>query len=122
MALAFGRRRGVPVVGQLHYDLFSPHAREEHFGGSAIGRARYTLSLRSLRRFPALRVVGERLRAELVARGYAGRVEVLPVPVTMDDAGAGPDRRGRDGGGPMRLFRIQRQKPERIFAALVDGR
>ena len=139
VALAFGRRRGVPVVGQLHYDLFSPHAREEHFGGSAIGRARYTLSLRSLRRFPALRVVGERLRAELVARGYAGRVEVLPVPVTMDDAGAGPDRRGRDGGGPVVLFvgrlvtsknldlwlevasRVRARRPDARFEIVGDG-
>jgi len=110
VALAFGRRRGVPVVGQIHFDLFSPFARRELFGDSALGRARYALALRALHHFPALRVVGERLRAGLAARGYRGRVEVLPVPVTMGDstlgaaAGQASVAPPPEHGGPVVLF------------------
>ena len=139
VALAFGRRQGVPVVGQLHYDLFSPHARAEHFGASAIGRARYALSVAALRQFPALRVVGERLRETLIERGYAGRVEVLPVPVTMSDTGAAAD--GGAGGErrPVVLFvgrlvpqknldlwlevahRVRARRPDARFEIVGDG-
>lgn len=81
--LAFAWWHGVPVVGQLHYDLFSPHAREEILGRGIVGRARLWLTLHLLRRFRALRVVGTRIRERVLAGGWHTDVRVIPVPVRM---------------------------------------
>ena len=132
VTLAFARRRGVPAVGQVHYDLFSPHARAELFGGSAYGRLRYRASLVALRRFDALRVVGERLRVRLQRDGYRGRLEVLPVPVTLGNDGGdlatgGTGDADARGDGPIVLF-VGRAVPQKnldawlAVAALVRAR
>ena len=105
VALAFGRRQRVPVVGQMHFDLYSEHARRELFGASALGRLRYHASMAAIRRFTAMRVVGQRLRDRLVGSGYRGRVEVIPVPVTLNGAAAsGADGSERDAARPLVLF------------------
>lgn len=78
LALAFARRAGVPVVGQIHGDPFAVAA-----AGGLVRRRRHALMLRWLRWFHTVRVVGwgvgERLRAE----ARHGRIRTVPVPIVM---------------------------------------
>lgn len=92
-ALAFGARAKVPVVGQVHFDLFGgPDAAAGP--GHDVPAWRMWLACRLLRRFAALRVVSRHLAAEIARRRLHTRVTVLPVPATMSGsaapAGPGP--------------------------------
>jgi len=82
ISLAFAAMTGVRVVGQLHFDLFSPLARGAELGAGLWGW-RQRLALRLLRRFDELRVVSRHLAAEIQARKLNPRVSVVPVPTTM---------------------------------------
>lgn len=82
-ALLFGKRHGVNVIGQVHYDLFSPIAQHDVLGRGLRGRVYYTINLWMLRRLFAMRVVGQRVREQLLAKGLHRNVYVIPVPVTM---------------------------------------
>jgi glycosyltransferase involved in cell wall biosynthesis len=82
LALWFGVRHGTPVIGQIHYDLFSPAARRESVGAGIIGALRHAVSMQLLRHMAAVRVVGSGIATRLRAAGVQ-RVAVIPVPVTM---------------------------------------
>ena len=83
VALHFGARHGVPVVGQIHFDLFSPHALAEMSRNRLTARVRRAVTLARLPRFRALRVVGARIGRTITSRGLHGNVHVLPVAVSM---------------------------------------
>lgn len=82
LALAFARCSGARVVGQIHYDLFSNHARTQHFGKGWLGRLRWRLGLLGLRYFHAIRTVGRRIAQEIRRRRLNYNVHVLPVAVS----------------------------------------
>lgn len=83
LALLFARRHRLPVVGQVHFDLFSPDARRDNLGRDLGGRLRYALGLRLLHRFAALRVVGQGIAREMASQGLHQQVHTLPVMVDM---------------------------------------
>lgn len=84
-ALAFGARRQVPVVGQVHFDIFNAAAQRDNFGTGVRGWINQRLAFRALHRFTKVRVVGRRIGAEMVQRGLArsDAVYLAPVPVPM---------------------------------------
>jgi len=84
VALLFGKLHGVNIVGQIHYDLFSPGAQRDVLGKGLYGRLYYILSLWMLRRMFAVRVVGRQIRERLLAAGLHRNVYLIPVPVTMN--------------------------------------
>lgn len=83
IALLFGHIYRVPVVGQIHYDIFSPYARRDIFRHGWLGQIRYKLALKLMGQYAALRVVGQRTRQQILAQGRHNNVHVIPVPVTM---------------------------------------
>jgi glycosyltransferase involved in cell wall biosynthesis len=86
-ALAFARGRGVQVVAQIHYDLFSPAlTRDVDPLRRAVRSARRSLALRALRRCAAIRVVGPSVAAALASRPGMPPVHVVPVPAAMPPA------------------------------------
>ena len=82
VATAFATQRGIPVVGQLHYDFFSV-AASRVFGHGGLGAIRKRVAHAVLQRCTALRVVGSQTAVEARRHGVRGRIEVLPVPVEM---------------------------------------
>jgi glycosyltransferase involved in cell wall biosynthesis/SAM-dependent methyltransferase len=81
-ATAFATQRGIPVVGQLHYDFFNPAAAGV-FGARWIRPMRRRLAQAVLTRCAALRVVGPGTADAARRAGIRSRIEVLPVPVEM---------------------------------------
>jgi glycosyltransferase involved in cell wall biosynthesis len=102
IALLFGKRRGINVVGQVHNDFFSPIARRAMLGGGLLGRARAAMGSSQLRNLHAVRVVGKRVRDRMTSEGLHGNVHVIPVPVTMQ-APAGESAQ-EEMGRPRVLF------------------
>jgi len=92
VALIAGGFLHIPVVGQIHYDLFSPHAIRQHFGSSWIGRLRYGMVLKALPAFYKLRVVGSFIEEEVRRRGLNDRVTTLPVAVPLMQEEGGRDK------------------------------
>jgi glycosyltransferase involved in cell wall biosynthesis len=78
VAARFARRVGIPIVGQIHFDLFSPSARLQ-LQRSALGRVRYAAMLRGLKGFTAIRTVGTGTAREIEARRLHRRVYTIPV-------------------------------------------
>ncbi|MGA1794312.1 MAG: glycosyltransferase family 4 protein [bacterium] len=83
--LFFGLLLRIPVVGQMHYDLFSPYAQRDCLGGDWKGRLRLFITLSLLPLYSALRVVGSGIRQGLIRRGFRKRIALIPVPVSMAD-------------------------------------
>jgi glycosyltransferase involved in cell wall biosynthesis len=142
VALLFGFRHDVPVVGQVHYDLFSPIARRETLGPGIIGTLRHAMSLRLLRRMAAVRVVARGLQKNLRAEGVRN-VEIIPVPISMvrnpndvPDAAAEPLGHARESRvlfvgrlvPPKNLWlwllvaqQVAQQAPTAVFEIVGDG-
>lgn len=79
--LAFARRRGIPTIGQIHFDLFADAALPH---GALVRRlagvVRRQIAYKLLNSFTALRTVNQEHAAELSRRGLANVVNV-PVPI-----------------------------------------
>lgn len=83
-ALHFARRQGIPLVGQIHYDVFSEFARRQELGPQPWRSLRWRYAQRQMQHMQAVRVDGQRTGRALQARALCRRVAVLPVAVTMD--------------------------------------
>jgi glycosyltransferase involved in cell wall biosynthesis len=142
LALAFARGRATRVVGQIHYDLFSPVARRLVFGRGLRGRLRYYASLRFLRYLDGLRVVSRATQRRLKQRGVAVPISVIPVPITIAvepcaEANVGDDERYASPPKVLFVGRLVAEKnlsnwlkvahgvcqimPEVIFEIIGDG-
>ena len=83
IALAAGRLLRVPVVGQIHFDVFSPMAREDAIGTGPGARLRAALLFGCLKGFSAIRCVAESTAAKVRERVAPVPVRCIPVPVAM---------------------------------------
>lgn len=83
IAWVFGKWYGISVIGQVHYDIFSPAARHEQLGRRLVARLRRTLGRRLLRHLYAVRVVGKSIKERLLNEQLHSSVHLIPVPVTM---------------------------------------
>lgn len=82
VALLFRAVFGGAVVGQIHTDIFSKENRlltEK----TLLGRMRYRVLLSWLPSFDALRVVGQRIAAQLEERRIPSRIAVIPVAMPL---------------------------------------
>ncbi|MGA1844466.1 MAG: glycosyltransferase family 4 protein [bacterium] len=99
--LLFGLLLRIPVVGQIHYDLFSLYAQRDCLGDDWKGSIRLRITLSLLPLYSALRVVGSRIRQGLIRRGFKKEIALIPVPVSMANeknescTGASADRATR---------------------------
>lgn len=116
-ALHFSQRRGIPVVGQIHYDVFSDFARRQELGRQPWRSLRWRFAQRQMKRMQAVRVDSQRTGRTLRARGLCGRVAVLPVAVTMDAAqqAAGPHE-----GNRCQVLFVGRLTPQKNLFTLLD--
>lgn len=110
IALLFARRSGSRVVGQIHTDLFSPDYLARRLP-RWLAPLRLWLTLRGLRYFHSLRVVGEGVARRIRDGRWHGRIRVIPVPSAL--VGGEPPRDRRPGRrAPRVLFvgRLAREK------------
>lgn len=125
VGLGFARRHGIPMIGQIHFDLFSTHAWTSKSQSAWRAKIRQWLALRGLRYFSALRV-GAGIAPQLAEIGVKVPVYILPVPVPLlDKALVGPPRAGSTAGRVLFVGRFAEQK--NLFgwlrvAALVSAR
>ncbi len=108
-ALAFGAWANVPVLGQVHFDLFgAPGAAR----GGSVGVPGWRMGLARVlvRRFAALRVVSRHLAAEVARRRLHSDVAVVPVPATMSppERAAEPGVEAITAGRPPTLLYVGR--------------
>jgi len=80
-AIFFSFFKKVPVIGQVHYDLSSPSARNELIV-DLYGRFYEWLALRILKLFNGIRVVNTATKTFIENTGYKKPILVSPVPVT----------------------------------------
>jgi glycosyltransferase involved in cell wall biosynthesis/SAM-dependent methyltransferase len=83
ITLLFGKINRIPVVGQLHYNIFSSYAQDDLFGRGIKGWARRRIVFMALPRFAMLRTVGQATGRQILDSRISGNVRVVPVPVTM---------------------------------------
>ena len=83
IVLLFARLHRIRVVGQIHYDIFSPFVRAEFLGSGIFGRLRRHLGIKALRYFHTIRVVGSRIAEHIMEKRFNHNVHLLPVPVGL---------------------------------------
>ena len=82
LALAAGRWYGIPVIGQIHSDLFVEHDAAQAPG--YVGRTlRSWAARRTLGRFAAVRTVSSESRTSISRFAAAVPLTTIPVPVPM---------------------------------------
>lgn len=112
-ALLFAARRRVPVLVQVHYDLFSPHlTATTNPVRRLVRRLRRLISLRAMTHCAAVRAVGSEFAAALANRAGMPPVHVIPVPVPVVDR---PPRDPRE----VVLF-VGRLEPEKRLDLWLD--
>lgn len=80
-AILFSFFKKIPVIGQVHYDLSSPSARQELFINS-YGRFYEWFALRLIMFLDGIRVVNNTTKIFIENLGYKKPVLLSPVPVT----------------------------------------
>ena len=110
VALLFGWRHGIRVIGQVHNDIFSPIARREATGHGLLGRARHGLGMLVIRRLYAVRVVSQRVRIRMLAEGIHPNVQLMPVPITMAPPRWLGDSEGSPGARVLFVGRLVAEK------------
>ncbi|MEW6202628.1 MAG: glycosyltransferase [bacterium] len=83
IALLFGKIHRVKVIGQVHFDISSPIARQDMLGGGLKTWVRTAIGFRLMKHLFAVRVVGQRMRREILAKNLHNNAHVLPVFVTI---------------------------------------
>ncbi|MEO6096594.1 MAG: glycosyltransferase, partial [Fibrobacteria bacterium] len=83
-ALAFKKDSGVPVVGQIHFELFAPIAQKENLGKFPWSWILKRLVFRALPEYSALRPVGLTTKQNLLKLAAPSqRIHLSPVAVPM---------------------------------------
>jgi glycosyltransferase involved in cell wall biosynthesis len=136
LALALGRWHGIPVIGQIHSDLFAEHAAAP-FSARVTAASRRWATRKALRAFAVVRTVSSAARTSIAA--FAGTLPVvtIPVPVPMVASTArpasAPDREPRvifvgrlapekDLGTWLAVARaVSQQHPSARFEVVGDG-
>jgi glycosyltransferase involved in cell wall biosynthesis len=125
IAMLFGWRNGIPIVGQIHNDIFSPFAQRGAKSCGPFRKARHAVGMRLIKKLYAVRVVGRRIRDRMLAEGIHSRVYLAPAPVTMASGVAAEPEDGRQGGRVLFVGRLVAEKNMNAWlrvAALVAGR
>jgi glycosyltransferase involved in cell wall biosynthesis len=89
LALAVGRWHGIPVIGQIHSDLFAEHATAP-FRTRVKAASRRWATRKALRAFAAVRTVSSAARTSIATFAGALPVVTIPVPVPMVSSTARP--------------------------------
>ncbi|MEK7561035.1 MAG: glycosyltransferase [Patescibacteria group bacterium] len=82
-ALLFRRQTGIPVIAQIHYDIFDRRAERENIGRGLSRLIRRTLTWRCLPRFNALRTDARQTTERFREAGIHSRIHALPIPAMM---------------------------------------
>jgi glycosyltransferase involved in cell wall biosynthesis/SAM-dependent methyltransferase len=82
-ALEFKQEQGVPVVGQIHFELFAAIAQKENLGRLPWSFLLKRMVFRSLPEYSALRPVGLSTKTGLEALRLPGAIHLCPVAVPM---------------------------------------
>jgi glycosyltransferase involved in cell wall biosynthesis len=109
LALAVGRWNGIPVIGQIHSDLFAEHAAAP-FRTRVKAASRRWATRKALRAFAAVRTVSSAARTSIAT--FAGTLPVvtIPVPVPMVSSTARPASAAHK---PPRVIFVGRLAPEK---------
>jgi len=82
LALVAGRWHGIPVIGQIHSDVFTEHPAARAAGG-VVRAVRGWVARRTLGAFAAVRTVSSESRISSARFAAAVPVSTIPVPVAM---------------------------------------
>lgn len=115
VALIAAKVLKVPLHIQVHTDLFSPGFRTH----SLLNRIRLSLAMFVLRRAARIRVILGRTKDELIARGIAAPITVLPIFV--DTARFGAITRVKHPRFKLALLCVGRLEPEKHFELAIDA-
>ena len=109
LALAVGRWHGIPVIGQIHSDLFAEYATAP-FRTRVKAASRRWATRKALRAFAAVRTVSSAARTSIAT--FAGTLPVftIPVPVPMVSSTA---RSPLAPGSEPRVIFVGRLAPEK---------
>jgi glycosyltransferase involved in cell wall biosynthesis len=109
LALAVGRWHGIPVIGQIHSDLFAEHAAAP-FRSRVKAASRRWATRKALRAFAAVRTVSSAARTSIATFAGALPVVTIPVPVPMVSSTA---RRASARDKEPRVMFVGRLAPEK---------
>jgi len=115
--LLFSKLYNVPSIAQIHMDIFTVEARHELLGNSLLGRIRFWLFKRLTRYFAAIRVVGTRIKKNLINQSLADpkRIFVLPVTVPLVGVKTSPKAPYVPGNSLSILFVGRLVSPKNLF-------
>jgi glycosyltransferase involved in cell wall biosynthesis/SAM-dependent methyltransferase len=116
-ALAFSKIFKVPAIAQIHFDIFNKEAIQQTLGKGLIGKIRFILFKRLIRYFNAIRVVGTRIKKDIISQKLADpkRIFVLPVTVPLVATAINNKKAYHSNPHPSVLFVGRLVPPKNLF-------
>jgi glycosyltransferase involved in cell wall biosynthesis len=82
-ALFFSKYLKIPIIGQIHFDIFDKQAIKDNLGLGFIGNLRFYLFKKLIKYFTAVRVVGKRIEIKLLELNLVDQKRIYILPVTV---------------------------------------
>jgi len=81
--LLFGRIYKIPVIAQIHFDIFNNEAIKQILGEGARGKIRFFLFKKTVKFYNKIRVVGNGIREKLVEQCSCTPDQIILLPVMV---------------------------------------
>ena len=86
--LIFSKIFKVPAIAQIHFDIFNKEAIQQILGNGLIGKIRFILFKRLIGFFNIIRVVGNRIKNDLISKKLVDPKRIFVLPVTVPLVGS----------------------------------
>lgn len=115
--LVFSKIFRVPAIAQIHFDIFNKEAIQQILGNGLIGKIRFILFKRLIGFFNVTRVVGNRIKNDLISKKLVDpkRIFVLPVTVPLVGASINSEKAYHPNPSPSVLFVGRLVPPKNLF-------
>ncbi|MEO6722081.1 MAG: glycosyltransferase [Ferruginibacter sp.] len=120
-ALIFSKLYNIPSIAQIHMDIFNKEAVHDSLGNSFIGSIRLFTFKRLIRYFTAIRVVGSRIKKDLIHQNLADPKRIFVLPVTVPLVGTKiNDKEVCDSNRPLSILFVGRLVPQKNLFFWLD--
>ena len=121
LVLLFGKMFNIPVIAQIHFDIFDDNAIAQILGKGFRGRIRFAIFEKTIKYYEKIRVVGRSISKNLLdkCRCTQEQISVIPVIVPLLNVDSGISRK-KLVDEPFRILFVGRLVPQKNLFFLLE--
>jgi glycosyltransferase involved in cell wall biosynthesis len=120
ITLLFGKLFRIPVIAQIHFDIFDKKAIIQILGEGIRGKIRFTIFKRTIKYHTKIRVVGSRIKNSLIEKCSCTTQQIVLLPVIVPLLNKETDfTKSNDSKTPFRVLFVGRLVPQKNLFFLL---